>query len=140
MAIDRPALIAPFNVAGWASTTRLVAPGLADDPGLVAERWLDVPLEDRYSYTYREELGNILGEAPRHVGSVQVLDHGLLNEPALTWCGGLVYGRGNADAPAELRNNGTGPVGSSDHDGFVVRLFTDRLFGHDFEQPGRCMR
>ncbi len=47
MAIDRPALIAPFNVAGWDSTTRVVAPGLADDAGLVAERWLDVPLEDR---------------------------------------------------------------------------------------------
>lgn len=117
---------------------QLAGPNIVDPP--LHNLVLDVPLEDRYSYTFREELGNLLGEAPRHVGSIQVLDHGLLNAPALTWCGGLVYGRGNADAPAELRNNGTGAIGSSDHDGFVVRLFTDRLFGHDFEQPGRCMR
>lgn len=39
MAIDRQALIAPFNIAGWLPTTRVVAPALPGDPGLVAERW-----------------------------------------------------------------------------------------------------
>ncbi len=98
----------------------------------------DVPVEDRYSYTFREDLGNILGEAPRNVGSVQVLDHGFANAAAMPWCSGLVYGRGNADAPAELRNTGTDAVGSSDHDGFIIRLSTDRLFRHDFEDVAAC--
>lgn len=114
---------------------QLGEPNIVDPPllNLVDE----VPLEERYSYSYAEDLGNILGESPRTVGSVQVLDHGMLNGAALPWCGGLYYGRGNADAPAELRN-GTGLMGSSDHDGFVVRLFTDRLFIDDFEDTLRC--
>src|SRR5690606_42163230 len=114
---------------------QLGEPNIVDPPllNLVDE----VPLEERYSYSHAEDLGNILGESPRTVGSVQVLDHGMLNGAALPWCGGLYYGRGNADAPAELRN-GTGLMGSSDHDGFVVRLFTDRLFIDDFEDTLRC--
>ncbi|MEO6387926.1 MAG: ABC transporter substrate-binding protein [Croceibacterium sp.] len=39
MAIDRPALLAPFNISGWTPTTRVVAPALPDESGLVAERW-----------------------------------------------------------------------------------------------------
>ena len=45
MAIDRPALIEPFNIAGWVPTTRLVAPGLPEDSGLVGERWAGQALE-----------------------------------------------------------------------------------------------
>lgn len=45
MALDREALIAPFNIAGWVPTTRLVAPDLPGDPGLIAERWSDEPIE-----------------------------------------------------------------------------------------------
>ena len=33
MALDRPALIEPFNIGGWVPTTRVVAPGLPADPG-----------------------------------------------------------------------------------------------------------
>ena len=47
MALDRAALIQPFNFAGWVETTRVVAPGLADDPGLVQERWQDLDLAAR---------------------------------------------------------------------------------------------
>ena len=39
MALDRPALVAPFNIAGWTPTTRIVAPQMPDDPGVVGERW-----------------------------------------------------------------------------------------------------
>jgi oligopeptide transport system substrate-binding protein len=39
MALDRPQLIAPFNIGGWVPTTRLVAPGMPGDPGYVGERW-----------------------------------------------------------------------------------------------------
>ncbi|MCP5395510.1 MAG: peptide ABC transporter substrate-binding protein [Sphingomonadaceae bacterium] len=47
MAIDRQNLLQPFNIGGWVPTTRLVAPGLPDDTGAVAERWQDMTLEDR---------------------------------------------------------------------------------------------
>lgn len=47
MAIDRQALAGTFNVGGWVPTTRLVAPGLANDPGLVGERWGDLTIEQR---------------------------------------------------------------------------------------------
>ena len=47
MALDRAALIAPFNLSGWTPTTRVVAPGLPDDPAPLAERWADLTLESR---------------------------------------------------------------------------------------------
>jgi ABC-type transport system substrate-binding protein len=46
MAIDRNALIEPFNIGGWTPTTRVAAPGLPGDPGFIAERWIDRPIED----------------------------------------------------------------------------------------------
>lgn len=39
MALDRRALLEPFNIGGWVATTRVVAPGLATDTGTVGERW-----------------------------------------------------------------------------------------------------
>ena len=46
MAIDRSALIAPFGIGGWTPTTRVVSPGLVDDPGYIAERWSDRSVDD----------------------------------------------------------------------------------------------
>lgn len=46
MALDRPALIEPFNIGGWVPTTRVVAPGLPADPGYIAERWTERTLEE----------------------------------------------------------------------------------------------
>jgi oligopeptide transport system substrate-binding protein len=47
MALDREALIQPFNLAGWVASTRIVTPGLPDDPGVVAERWPGLDLAQR---------------------------------------------------------------------------------------------
>lgn len=47
LALDRDALIRPFNLAGWTPTTRVVAPDLPDDTDLVTERWTEVEMEDR---------------------------------------------------------------------------------------------
>ena len=47
MALDRTALLQPFNIAGWTATTRIVAPDLPDDRGLVNERWTDMDLAQR---------------------------------------------------------------------------------------------
>jgi ABC-type transport system substrate-binding protein len=47
MAIDRKALIAPFSLAGWVATTRVVAPGLEGDTGMIGERWELATIEQR---------------------------------------------------------------------------------------------
>ena len=46
MALDRPQLIAAFNIGGWVPTTRVVGPGLPGDPGFVGERWGDRSIEE----------------------------------------------------------------------------------------------
>jgi ABC-type transport system substrate-binding protein len=47
MAIDRPALVVPFNISGWQDTTRLVAAGNPDDIGTIGERWSQLSMEQR---------------------------------------------------------------------------------------------
>tara|TARA_A100001391_G_scaffold101953_1_gene67753 strand:- start:9663 stop:11204 length:1542 start_codon:yes stop_codon:yes gene_type:complete len=67
MALDRPAVMAPFNVGGWAASSRLVAPDLPGDPGLVGERWADQSLEERRdtaSARVRQYLARQESEAP----------------------------------------------------------------------------
>ena len=46
MAINRNALLAPFNISGWTPSTRVIAPALPGDPGLIPERWVDTSIED----------------------------------------------------------------------------------------------
>lgn len=47
MAIDRDALMAPFGVGGWSSTTRIVTPSLDGDLGTIGERWTGQSLDAR---------------------------------------------------------------------------------------------
>jgi oligopeptide transport system substrate-binding protein len=47
MALDRPGLIAPLNIAGWTPTSRVVAPNLPGDRGYIQERWADLTIEQR---------------------------------------------------------------------------------------------
>ena len=47
MALDRDALATALNVGGWTATTRVVAPGSADDNGTVGERWPGQTLDER---------------------------------------------------------------------------------------------
>ena len=47
LAVDRPVLLEPFNIGGWTPTTRIVAPDLPGDEGLVGERWVDLTIEQR---------------------------------------------------------------------------------------------
>lgn len=47
LALDRAALLKPFNIGGWTPTTRVVAPGLPNDSGLVGERWTGMSIEAR---------------------------------------------------------------------------------------------
>lgn len=53
MAIDRPALIAPFGVSGWSPSTRLIASGLEGDLGTNGERWIDRSMDERRALAAR---------------------------------------------------------------------------------------
>lgn len=53
MAIDRSELATVFNIGGWVPTTRIVAPGLAEDAGLIGERWRDADIENRRAVAMR---------------------------------------------------------------------------------------
>ncbi len=99
---------------------QLLGPNLVDPP--LHNLVLDLDLDQRYSFSFRENLGTIQGQSPRQVGSIQVLDHGLIDLVGQGWCPRLHYGRGNVDAPERLQAIGVDAVGSSDHDGFVIEL------------------
>jgi ABC-type transport system substrate-binding protein len=47
LAIDRAALIEQLGIGGWTPTTRVVAPDLPGDAGLVGERWTGATLAAR---------------------------------------------------------------------------------------------
>lgn len=49
LAIDRPALLAAFNVGGWEPTTRIVSADVEDDAGTIGERWATLDLTTRRS-------------------------------------------------------------------------------------------
>lgn len=117
---------------------------------------------ERYSYKFTENFGAIQGSDGRDLASNQVLDHGLFNAVAAPFVTGMAYGRANVDASAERfrscryfvsRFSGDAtrdynaercgvalpafsPVGSSDHDGFVLFVSPpkpDEIFANGFE-------
>ena len=47
MAIDREAMIASFNIAGWTATSRVLNPALEGDNGTIGERWTARTIEER---------------------------------------------------------------------------------------------
>jgi len=53
LAIDRDKLVQPFNVSGWQATTRIVAPGLPNDPGIAGERWENLAMPQRQAEAAR---------------------------------------------------------------------------------------
>lgn len=101
-----------------------------------------VPSDDRYSFLYTQNFGEIQGYTKagsgnpgRTVPTFQVLDHALLNVPARLRFLRMQYGRANLDAPVQTMDDAadatdwTRAIGVSDHDGFVVDLFVP-LIGH----------
>jgi hypothetical protein len=101
-----------------------------------------VPSDDRYSFLYTQNFGEIQGYTKagsgnpgRTVPTFQVLDHALLNVPARLRFLRMQYGRANLDAPVQTMDDAadatdwTRAIGVSDHDGFVVDLFAP-LIGH----------
>lgn len=92
-----------------------------------------LPDNERYSYLYTENFGNIQGFSPRKLPTNQVLDHALLSDAARAGFISMQYGRADEDAADEDENTSTSAIGVSDHDGFVVRMSFDRIFADGFE-------
>lgn len=94
-----------------------------------------VPWNDRYSYLFTPDLGNIQGFDPRDVPTAEVLDQALLDRTAQRYFVDFQFGRGDVDPPEQtLRDavDASGPdraIGVSDHDGFVIELRRPR-HGH----------
>ncbi len=148
---DRKNLLTPLLVVGDFNSYQF-SDGFTDVVGLIAGRYDDnqnllklgknlvkptlwnavdsVPEQDRYSFLFTENFGNIQGQAPRQVPTHQVLDNALLNTVARGLFLKMQYGRGNLDAPVQtLDDSATATdakkaIGSSDHDGFVVDMLT----------------
>ena len=68
--------------------------------------------EERYSFVFE--------------GNAQAFDHVLTVAPMNDWVREVVYGRGNADSPVVWQEQPASPLRSSDHDGVVLFLMTDR--------------
>ena len=148
---DRKNLLAPLLVVGDFNAYQF-SDGFTDVVGLISGRYDDsqnllklgknlvrpalwnavdsVPANDRYSFLFTENFGNIQGQAPRSVPTHQVLDHALLNTVARGLFLKMQYGRGNLDAPVQTLDDSASAtdvkkaLGSSDHDGFVVDMVT----------------
>jgi predicted extracellular nuclease len=146
---DRKNLLAPLLVVGDFNAYQF-SDGFTDVVGLISGKYDDsqnllklggnlvkptlwnavdsVPAQDRYSFLFTENFGNIQGQAPRQVPTHQVLDHALLNTVARGLFLQMQYGRGNLDAPVQTIDDSASAtgvqkaIGSSDHDGFVVDM------------------
>lgn len=146
---DRPVLvIGDFNdyveSDGFVHITGLIQGSYDDDanvvdlggPNIVSPPlWnavTSLPANEQYSFLFTENFGAIFGYTARDVPVTQVLDHALLNTVAQRWFAGFDYGRANLDAADQTERLSTGAIGVSDHDGFVLRLATDRIFADSF--------
>ncbi|MBD3729240.1 MAG: peptide ABC transporter substrate-binding protein [Sphingomonadales bacterium] len=47
MAIDRDALVKPFNIGGWVPTTRIVPANMPEESETIGERWSDLSMDQR---------------------------------------------------------------------------------------------
>lgn len=132
---------------GWTDVVNLVAGRYDDNQNLLKlghnivqpALWNavnTVPPDDRYSFLYTQNFGEIQGytragsgNPGRTVPTFQVLDHALLNVPARLRFLRMQFGRADLDAPAQTVDDAanasdwTRAIGVSDHDGFVVDLF-----------------
>ncbi len=77
-------------------------------------------IDEKYSFVFR--------------GTIQALDHMLINDAALVLMSDVLYVRGNVDAPLKYRGDYSQTLAMSDHDGLVLYLdINDELFSNGFE-------
>lgn len=107
MAIDRPALLAPFNIAGWLPTTRIVPAPVAGVA--VTERWQGIEIERLRGEGRRrvEAWRSTFGEGAPIVLTVELENRPgnviLFNELALQWATiGVTLGRAREGQAPDL--------------------------------------
>jgi ABC-type transport system substrate-binding protein len=87
MAVDRTALLAPFNIAGWLPTTRIVPAAIAGEE--VEERWTGIEIEGLRAEARRRVQAWIARNGEPPVLTVGLADQpgyaGLFNELAGQW-------------------------------------------------------
>ncbi len=77
-------------------------------------------IDDKYSFVFR--------------GTIQALDHMLINDAALVIMSDVKYVRGNVDSPLKYRGDYSQVLAMSDHDGLVLYLnLLDEVFANGFE-------
>ena len=139
-------LMALLDNPSAAEVLRACAANIDDLPGgqIVSPPLLNavttLPADEQYSFLLTERFGAIQGytavpgDNGRDVPTPQALDHALLNTRAQDMLVAMQFARGNLDAPDEIiRLDTTGPLGSSDHDGFVLFLRNEGIFSNGFE-------
>ncbi len=80
--------------------------------------------DEKYSFIFR--------------GTIQALDHALLNDVGLAYLSKTTYVRGNTDAPEKFEDDYTQTLNMSDHDGLMIYLdlntVLETIFLDGFEQ------
>ncbi len=77
-------------------------------------------IDEKYSFVFR--------------GTIQALDHMLINDAALVIMSDVKYVRGNVDSPLKYRGDYSQVLAMSDHDGLVLYLnLLDEVFANGFE-------
>ncbi len=88
---------------------------------LPATRVVDPPLTDQTSRLPLGERYTFVND-----GTGDDLDHILTSVALQGWIRGLLPARGNADAPVDFAQDPSTPMRTSDHDGLVLYVMTDR--------------
>lgn len=80
-----------------------------------------------HTLTSNEQYSYVFG------GSAQLLDHALLNDPALLMMNDMQFARGQSDVDFSHEEDSMTSLRVSDHDGFVLFLSNDAIFMNGFE-------
>jgi len=99
------------QIAGTANPAENLLSGPDEVTPDLINQVLSIAPEERYSFNFR--------------GNAQVLDHALTSQALDSSVRGLEFGRGNSDAGADLINDASSPLRSSDHDGLVLFITRD---------------
>jgi predicted extracellular nuclease len=80
-----------------------------------------LPSEEKYSFIFR--------------GTIQALDHALINDVALMNLSETTFVRGNSEAPSKYNDDYSQVLGMSDHDGLLLYLDfeSEVIFSNSFE-------
>jgi methionine-rich copper-binding protein CopC len=79
-----------------------------------------LPIDEKYSFVFR--------------GTIQALDHMLINDAALVMMSDVAFLRGNVDSPLKYRGDYSQLLAMSDHDGLVLYLAQlEGIFSNGFE-------